>query len=164
MRILKQPEFGQMEYLMRIEALQYAAQQSRCLKAACGALIVDGLEIISKGANGPAGDEPCRCQDEYQLLINNRHDLTCCMHAEWRAIISALKVKAFRLPISKLLFVRLTSDKKRLAICDNIYCTVCSRMILDCKIKEVILLQSQGLTAYTAQEFNDLSFKYYKNN
>ena len=86
-------------------------------------------------------------------------DKTCCIHAEQRAIIDAIKKNPDKIEGSQLLFVRLDS-KGEIAPAGEPYCTQCSKMALDVGIKEFILLHATGPIAYEAEEYNKRSYQY----
>ena len=70
-----------------------AAQHATCQRSKCGSIIVQGEEIIGTGWNTPPHDEEgqrrCGCaKDSYHKKVT---DKTCCIHAEQRAIMDALK-------------------------------------------------------------------------
>jgi len=89
------------------------ALNSTCLRAKCGAVIVKNNEIIGKGFNSP----PKNLENQRRCLINKEEydkkvtDKTCCVHAEQRAIIDALKKNPEKLNRSKLYFIRLDKDE-----------------------------------------------------
>ncbi len=164
MKKLKGLDLWNAQELMSGYTLRFTIENSRCLSAKCGAIIVvDGTtKIIGTGANGPAGKEKCRCKDKYTIPNDNRHDLTCCVHAEWRAILSAMPFNQMKIKNSSLYFIRLSDDGKDLQYCDDTYCTVCSRLILEAGLRSVILYQTKGIFEYSAQKFNNLSYKHYQ--
>ena len=68
------------------------AKRAMCFQAKCGTVIVKNNEIIGEGYNAPPLDK------EENRMCNNKsgpgkpkYDRTCCMHAEWRAILDGLK-------------------------------------------------------------------------
>lgn len=144
-----------------LDAAAEAAKQSSCARAKCGSVIVSQGQIIGQGYNSPAGNEPARCTTDYQIPSNNRHDLTCCVHAEIRAINDALTHHPEALSDSTLYFVRLGEDREPKPA-GHPYCTMCSRAALDTGLAEFALWHKDGLTVYNTQEYNDLSYQFYK--
>ena len=70
------------------------AKLATCRRAKCGAVIVSKKgEVIGAGFNAPPlNDEDCRyCETDFDYSIKPRYDKTCCIHAEWNAIMDALK-------------------------------------------------------------------------
>lgn len=142
-----------------MEKAAKVAKKALCLRAKCGVVIVKNRKIIGKGYNAPPLDDPKNrtCLNEYQLPQKFKYDRTCCIHAEWRAIIDALKNNPEKIKGSTFYFTRINEDVKRWG---KPFCTVCSRLILDIGIKEVILPQEKGLCLYEADEYNKISYKY----
>lgn len=147
-----------LEYITK--AVQIALS-STCKRAKCGSVIIFNEEIIGSGFNSPPGniEEQRRCsysKDSYHKKVT---DKTCCVHAEQRAIMDALRKNPDRLAGSRLYFVRL-DELGRPSRSGNPYCTICSKMALDVGIEEFVLWQNQGVCVYNTQEYNILSFKY----
>ena len=86
-------------------------------------------------------------------------DKTCCMHAEQRAIMDAMKRNPEELHGSRIYFIRLSEDG-RIAKSGKPYCTICSKMSLDSGIKEFVLLHDDGICVYDTEEYNALSYQY----
>lgn len=139
------------------------AVKSTCLRAKCGSIIVKDKQIIGKGFNSPPVnlESQRKCLNEKSLYDEKVTDKTCCVHAEQRAIIDALKNNPDKIKDSSLYFIRLDLG-------DNIlfskkpYCTHCSKLALDVGIKEFILWHKKGICIYDTEEYNDLSFNYGK--
>ena len=138
------------------------AKQALCLKAKCGAVIVNNGEVIGRGYNAPPLDkeENRTCLNEYSPSKKPNFDRTCCMHAEWRAIISALKKNPAKLVGSRLYFVRV-DDKGEIKKSGKPYCTVCSRFALDTGVAEFLLWHDEGIASYPTDEYNKLSYQYH---
>ena len=109
-----------------------------------GAVIVKDGEIIGTGYNAPPlNDEKNRkCLDEYDFSGKPKYDHTCCMHAEWRAILNAMKENGDILKSGEP------------------FCTVCSRFALDVGIAEFLLWHEAGVCSYDTEEYNNLSYSY----
>jgi len=147
-----------------IEEAKVMAQKATCGRAKCGAVIVKDNEIIGKGFNSPPGNDEKerRCEikkNEYDQKVT---DKTCCMHAEQRAIMDALCRHPNKIEGSKLYFSRFYPDgRQRLAGGKiQLYCTVCTKMMLDVGIAEFILPHQDGIGVYTRNEYLDRSFNY----
>ena len=137
------------------------AHQATCKRAKCGAIIVKDSEIIGRGFNSPPGNDESerRCgieKDDYDIKVT---DKTCCVHAEQRAIMDALKNKADKIIGSRLYFIRLNKDDAP-SRAGRPYCTICSKMALDAGIDEFVLWSKEGVCVYKTDEYNTLSYKY----
>lgn len=147
------------------------AQNSTCQRSRCGSIVVhervpegeSALEsmIIGRGFNSPPGEKgkQRRCsqsKDSYHAKVT---DKTCCVHAEQRAIVDALKINSHKIAGSRLYFIRLDEDGKP-SWAGKPYCTICSKLALDVGIKEFILWREQGVGVYDTEEYNSLSFQY----
>ncbi len=162
MRILSgNEEKKAIEYLLKAAEV---AQNAKCERSKCGSLIVWMNKIIGSGVNSPPGEieEQRRCsysKDSYDKKVT---DKTCCVHAEQRAMMDALRKNPNELFGSRLYFIRLDSDgapsKSR-----EPYCTICSKMALDVGIAEFVLWQDKGVCVYNTEEYNALSFNYHSN-
>src|SRR3989344_1792926 len=91
-----------------IEEAVKVAKQSSCERARCGSIIVKDNIIIGQGFNSPPNN--LESQRRFNNNKNNYHkkvtDKTCCVHAEQRAIIDALKRNPEKIKNSKLYFIR----------------------------------------------------------
>lgn len=144
-----------------LQAVVNIAKQSQCHKAHCGSIIINNGVIIGEGYNSPAGSEPNRCNDDYTLPEQNKHDVTCCVHAEVRAIHDAMNKHAQELAGSQLYFMRV-DDQGQPTSAGTPYCTICSKEALDAKIAQFGLWRNGQFQMYNTQEYNDLSYQYYK--
>ena len=139
------------------------AEKALCKRDKCGAIIVSHGIIIGKGYNAPPQDDlsNTKCSCEYpEVSRKKKSDKTCCMHAEWRAILDALKFEN-NLQGSSLYFARV-DEQGNLLPSGEPYCTVCSRFALDVGISEFVLEHEDGIVAYDTKEYNDLSYKFHK--
>jgi len=136
------------------------AGKSLCLRAKCGTVIVGNGEIIGEGYNAPPLDkEENRTCDKEFSPGKPKYDRTCCMHAEWRAIMDALRRNPEKLRGSKLYFTRV-DENSQIKKSDKPLCTVCSRMALDAGIGKFVLWHEEGICEYQTDEYNRLSYKY----
>ncbi len=138
-----------------------SAKQSKCQKAKCGAVLVSNGEIIGRGFNSPAGGEPNRCNDEYTIPENNKKDITCCPHAEVRAIHDALKNHPEKVKGSTLYFMRVDANDDN-TFAGVPYCTTCSKEALDSGVAHFGLWHQEGIKLYDTQEYNNLSYQFFK--
>lgn len=136
------------------------AERALCLKAKCGTVIVSGNEIIGRGYNAPPLDkEENRTCDKDFGVGKPKYDRTCCIHAEWRAIMDALAHNPDKIKGSKLYFTRVdaTGNIKKSG---KPYCTVCSRLALDSGIETFALWHEEGICDYPTPEYDRLSYEY----
>ena len=146
------------EYLF--ECVQIA-QHATCQRSRCGSVIVQHDQIIGSGYNTPPhnleSQRRCSCAKEnYHRKVT---DKTCCVHAEQRAIMDALRNNSEGLVWSRLYFVRL-DDEGEISFAGKPYCTICSKMALDVGIVEFVLRHKEGVAVYGTEEYNRLSFEY----
>lgn len=138
------------------------ALSSTCQRSKCGSIII-GIDnqIIGSGFNSPPRDSEnqrrCSCSKEaYHKKVT---DKTCCVHAEQRAIMDALKNNPEKITESRLYFIRL-DENDDLSKAGKPYCTICSKMALDSGIKEFVLWHEDGICVYETDEYNTLSYQY----
>lgn len=141
------------------------ATQATCHQAKCGCVIVQDGKLVGRGYNSPPNhDETQRmCGVGFDKSKKPKSDTTCCMHAEWRAIIDAFKTHASELDGSTLYFVRVDEQGNQLHS-GKPYCTVCSRLALDAGIAQFVLSHEDGIVSYATSEYNQLSYKYHQAN
>ena len=149
------------------KALKYIAKaadvalSATCERSRCGSIIVKDNEIIGSGFNSPPQnkEEQRRCsysKDSYHKKVT---DKTCCVHAEQRAIMDALRTNPNKIIGSRLYFIRLDNDGTP-SRAGKPYCTICSKMALDVGIEEFVLWHDKGVCVYKTDEYNALSFQY----
>ncbi len=144
-----------------IDVARKIAGSATCARAQCGTVIVaDGI-VIGRGFNSPPGEHGTqrRClvqKDSYDRKVT---DKTCCVHAEQRAIIDALRTHPDKLADSTLYFVRLDAQGA-VAPSGAPYCTICSKMALDVGIAYFALVHPEGVRLYETKEYNTLSYAY----
>ncbi len=124
-------------------------------------LIVKLDKIIGSGFNGlPQNlESQRRCSYLKESYHEKVTDKTCCVHAEQRAIMDALRKNPDKLSGSRLYFVRLDDCGKPLRAGEP-YCTICSKMVLDVGIDEFVLWHEKGICVYDSGEYNLLSFQF----
>lgn len=140
------------------------AKRGLCLRAKCGAVIVRDGEIIGQGYNAPPEDNVSVRQcgvENYDRSKKPKYDLTCCVHAEWRAIMDALRNHTNQIQGSTLYYARL-DDAGKFRPSGEPFCTVCSRLALDAGITFFALRHSEGVMLYDTKDYNVLSYNYHK--
>ncbi len=136
------------------------ARQSLCLRRKCGSVIVKSGRIIGRGFNAPPQNNPKfrTCLNEYNIPAGFRHDRTCCIHAEQRAIADA-REHGEDTREARIYFADVDTDGI-IQRANDAKCTICSRTVLDAGIAEFALNADEGVHIYSAQEFNELSYQY----
>ena len=144
-----------------LNAAAEIAKNATCNRHKCGSVIVNNGIIIGKGMNSPPAnkEDQRRCSIQKESYDKRVTDKTCCMHAEQRAIIDALKKNPEKLSGSRLYFIRLADDGK-ITKSGKPYCTICSKMSLDAGIMEFVLWHDEGICVYDTEEYNTLSYLY----
>ncbi|HVA82891.1 MAG TPA: hypothetical protein VNF06_01880 [Candidatus Aquilonibacter sp.] len=138
-----------------------AAFDATCQRHKCGSVIVKDNRIIGKGFNSPPKEleSQRRCGNEKELYNKRVTDKTCCVHAEQRAIMDALRNHPNEIVGSRIYFTRF--DERDLPTrSGRPYCTICSKMALDVGIAEFVLWHQDGICVYGTEEYNTLSFEY----
>ena len=153
--ILDAGHYGQV-----LDRLAIIAQQGTCTRSKCGSVIIDDEgKIIGEGFNSqPCSNGIVECFKD-GLPKDFKSDKTCCIHAEQRAIIYALKHFPDKIKGSMLFFLRL-DENDRPKNSGQPYCTICSKLALDVGISNFVLWHKEGWTAYDTDYYNKLSFQY----
>lgn len=140
-----------------------AARRATCRKAHCGSVIVsaDGT-VIGTGYNSPLLDKETnrRCGDDYDLSKKPGYGRTCCIHAEWRAILDASKRHPGEIDGSTIYFMRIDGDGNFTPAGDP-FCTVCSRLAAEAGIAYFALWNEDGAYVYGAEEYNRKSYEFF---
>ncbi len=158
MEYLKEPQ--EQEAIQWMNKAAEMARKALCLEAKCGTVIVQNGKILGEGYNAPPLDD-----DKHRMCGKEcgpgkpKRDRTCCMHAEWRAIMDALKRNPDKLSGSKLYFIRV-NEQGTIKKSGKPYCTACSRMALDAGIDKFLLWHEEGIGEYDTGEYNQLSYQY----
>lgn len=144
-----------------LELAGQLAKKSTCLRHKCGCVVVNFCRVIGEGYNTPSGnlENQRRCNIDKSTYDKKVTDKTCCVHAEQRAIIDALKKNSKLVEGSRLYFMRIDKDGN-LTKAGNPYCTICSKLALDVGIKEFVLWHEKGICVYNTEEYNKLSYEY----
>lgn len=136
-----------------------SALNAKCLKRRRGAVIVSNGEIIGEGWNSPPRDEPLpKCMKD-ELPDDFESDRTCCIHAEQKAYIDALRKNPEKIPGSSI-YYSMIDDRGEMLPSGKPYCTICSKLALEIGIRNFIILHEEGITSYDTNEYNRLSFGY----
>lgn len=135
------------------------AKKSTCDVAKCGCVIIKSGKVIGKGFNSPSANEKKRCLTSKTSYHSKVTDKTCCVHAEQRAIMDALRRNPGKIKNSSLYFIRLDKNNNP-TTASKPYCTICSKMALDVGISEFILWEKEGVCIYNTKEYNQISFNY----
>lgn len=141
------------------------AEKATCFRAKCGSVIVSvsGV-IIGRGFNAPPfGDESQRrCEAEFDLEKKPKYDKTCCVHAEWNAVLDALGQTSHKeVAGSRLYFMRVDTEG-HFTDAGEPYCTVCSRIAMQAGVAEFALWNDSGVDVYDLPEYNALSYAYHQ--
>jgi len=137
------------------------AQNATCERSKCWCVIVKDGKIIWKWCNTPPKDleSQRRCTCDKSSYHKKVTDKTCCIHAEQRAIMDALRNHPNEVEGADLYFIRLYKDWN-LSKAWKPYCTICSKMALDTWIKHFLLRHPEWVTEYDTEEYNLLSYQY----
>lgn len=148
-----------------LDIAKTTALKATCLRDKCGSIIVKDNKIIWSGFNSPPANQENqrRCNIDKSTYHKKVKDTTCCIHAEQRAIMDALKNHPDKIKWSRLYFVRLDINWN-ISSCGKPYCTICSKMTLDSWVSEFVLLHTEWIAIYTSDEYNILSFEYKEQN
>ena len=118
------------QYFMSMAFL--AASRSNCTRSKVGAVIVKDENVLATGYNGPpSGTVHCDVvgciRDELNVPSGERHELCRGLHAEQNAIIQAA--------------VHGVSIRDSVIYITTHPCVVCSKMLMNSQIREVIFAQ-----------------------
>jgi deoxycytidylate deaminase len=149
------------EAMKFIDEAAKVALHATCTRSKCGCVIVKDGKIIGQGFNSPALglESQRRCENSKDLYNKKVTDKTCCVHAEQRAIMDALKKNPQKIIGSRLYFIRLDDDNVK-SIAGQPYCTMCSKMALDSGVAEFVLWHKEGLDVYGTEEYNNISYEF----
>lgn len=157
MQRIEGPEFETIRPFF--EQAAEAARDATCLRAKCGSVIVKNSVVIGSGYNAPPlGDESQRyCTDDMDYSLKPKYDKTCCVHAEWNAVIDACKTNADKLAGSVLYFMRI-DENGNFTDAGEPYCTTCSRFTMQAGVAEFALYNNDGADIYSLHEYNSVSY------
>jgi len=139
-----------------------AAANATCHRAKCGSVIVKDGVVIGTGYNSPPlNDEGRRtCNSTWDYNKKPKYDLTCCIHAEWRAVIDACKNYADKIDGSIIYFMRIDENGEFTDAGDP-YCTTCSRFTMEAGVEKFALWNNVGADVYSLAEYDKLSYGFY---
>lgn len=134
------------------EIADLVSTRSTCLRNNVGAVIVKDSQILSTGYNGapkglPHCDELGGClREKLEVKSGERHELCRGLHAEQNAIIQAA--------------YHGVSVKDSKMYCTTQPCSICTKMIINAGITEVIFIEDyEDELAKELVEQSDLSFR-----
>lgn len=158
-KVLSKEESEKANYFL-LESIK-VAKNATCNRSKCGSVIVSNGEIIGKGSNTPPNNKESqrRCSNAKSDYNKKVTDKTCCIHAEQRAIIDALKKNPDKIQGSRLYFIRLGENDEPKSSGEP-YCTICSKMALDVGISEFVLWRNETFCVYDTEKYNNLSYQY----
>lgn len=156
--VINKKEITKIECYMNLAAEE--AKKSNCIKSKRGALIVKENEIIGKGYNKVTLEDLCNPCIREDIKDNSRVELCFAIHAEQMAILNAVN-SSKPLTGSRIYHVKIKNGE--IVAAGKPSCTVCSRLIYESGISEVVLLHEDGYFIYKSKEFNELSFEYFLN-
>lgn len=138
------------------------AKDATCLRAKCGSVVVKNSVVIGEGFNSPALDHEGQrlCEVDMDTSIKTKYDKTCCVHAEWRAVLDACKTNANKLAGSVLYFMRI-DENGAFTDAGDPFCTVCSRLTMEAGVGEFALYNQGGADIYPLDEYNMKSYESY---
>ena len=121
------------EYFMDITHL--VAKRATCIRRQVGAVLVMVKRILATGYNGaPSGLAHCLeigcLREKKQIPSGERHELCRGLHAEQNVIIQAA-FYGIRIQGATL-------------YCTNLPCTICTKMIINAGIKEIVYESGYG--------------------
>lgn len=162
MRRVTGKEFKEIRPFFELAAEQ--AKLATCTRAKCGTVIIKDGEVIGEGYNSPPlNDESQRyCDAVMDTELKPKYDKTCCVHAEWRAILDALKRNGGKVNGSTLYFMRIDENGSFTDAGDP-FCTVCSRLAMESGVAEFALYNQNGADIYDAAEYNRKTYAAYIN-
>lgn len=139
-----------------------AAQKATCYRAKCGSVIVSNGVIIGEGHNSPPLDNEANrtCDNDYELSIKPKFDKSCCVHAEWRAVLATCKRNAAKIPGSTLYFMRI-DEFGNFTDAGEPYCTICSRLVMEAGVSYFALWNNNGADIYELPEYDQKSYAFY---
>lgn len=152
-----------LDHELYFEEAAKVAAHATCNRAHCGAIIVTpNGEIIGRGYNAPPeGDESQRmCDVKLDKSLKQSNDKTCCVHAEWNAIIDALKHHGKKIEGATLYFMRV-NGKNEFTEAGDPYCTVCSRLAMESGISS-FGLWNDGPEMFDAATYNKKSYEFFR--
>jgi len=146
------------------EAAAKQARMAKCHHAKCGSVVVSKAgKIIGVGYNAPPLDDEQQryCGVDFDLSIKPKYDKTCCVHAEWNAILDALKNAGKEINGGTLYFMRV-DDSGNWTDASEPYCTVCSRLAMQSGLSNFTLWVNDQPKVYSVGDYNKVSYDFHK--
>lgn len=139
------------------------AQRATCHRAQCGSVVVKDGQVIGSGYNSPLLDKESNrtCSKEFDRSKKPHYGRTCCVHAEWRAILDASKRHPAAIEGSTIYFMRI-DDQGNFTPAGDPFCTVCSRLAAEAGITTFALWNEDGAYMYDAEEYNRKSYEFFE--
>ncbi len=131
---------------------------SPCYRSKCGSVVVKDNEVIGRGYNSPPKNKHIEYCFKDELPKDFKSDKTCCVHAEQRAIMDALRNEPEKIKGATIYFTRINEDYQ-IQESGEPYCTICSKLALDVGLDEFVLWHDKGICVYGTEEYNEISFK-----
>ena len=145
-------EIRSIRQYMEIAAME--AEKSTCTKSKRGVLIVKNNTIVSTGHNKPTIEGLCNPCVRENIHDNSKYELCSAIHAEQMALISGLYPNFIN---ARMYHIKVKNGEMRVSRKPS--CSICSRMILESGISEIVLWQKEGYVVYNPTEFNLMSFE-----
>lgn len=133
------------------------APQSNCKKSKRGVVIVSDPLILGYGYNFSVDPKTCCLRKDIRRGI--RSELCNGIHAEQRAIRDALS-QGQDIRDARLYHVEVENGE--MVPSGPPSCPICSKEILEHKLRDVVLWQKEGYIIYPALEFHRLSIRYHQ--
>ncbi|MFC1629896.1 hypothetical protein ACFL11_01610 [Patescibacteria group bacterium] len=153
--IKDEKELKETEFYMELAAKE--AEKSTCKKSQRGVILVREGRVVGRGYNKVTIENPCNPCVREEIKDNSRVELCSAVHAEQLAIIDAAN-KGEILRGARMYHIKI--KKGKVMPCEDLSCTVCSRIICEAGI-EFVLLHKSGYAVYEPEELNELSFDYF---
>ena len=131
------------------------ARLSDCHRDHCGAVLVKDGRMVGAGFNGPPAGALRSCLTTEPSLLKPKTDRTCCVHAEWRAIL-----EAGREAKGATMFFTRTNSQGASIQSGVPYCTVCSRLALEAGVRAWVLRHVSGVREYSALAYHEVSQRF----
>lgn len=153
---------AQTDALRWLEEAAVTARNSTCCRRRCGSVLVRNGKVLGaawNGLPGKPGQSKIHCTPYApHLKTGFKSDKTCCIHAEERLVMEALRDHK-NLAGSIMYFASVDEEGNRLPS-GQPSCTICSKMALEGGVESWVLEHESGITLYESAEYNQLSFEY----
>ena len=159
---MKQEQLTDGQHKKFFDIAAKASRNATCNRANCGTVIVKNGKILGEGWNSPPqnNEERRTCNGDYDYTKKPRSDLTCCIHAEWKAILNACKNFGHDIEGSTLYFMRTDADDNFMNAGEP-YCTVCSRLAMEAGVTKYIVMNDNVVEIYDIAKYDRASYSYH---